>query len=520
MFKDERELVSDFYKKTYRSKGLFCVISFLIIAYGIQVFYYGISIDTEAIMYNSDALLLSWLGLGRFSLVFLKKILGLTPFNPYLASILMLFTNIVTIYLLGMCLYKFSSSKKENYKAVIALLSATVFITCPIFAEQFNFLLQSFEVAFTMLTTVLSVYYLSNWILFKGKKNVILALLCSSFSFGGYQANIFMFITLVLGIYVFLIVFKRITKPFICGIQYFLFFLFSYGIYTIINKIVQLIFVNNSILSNRQSYLGSQILWGNVSLKECIRNIKNYVGSIIFESTHYFGWLYLIAVIIVCLVVVIILKKQYNIGCKIWGVIGSLLLLASPFFLSILLGNKQDIRAQFSFPMLIACCIFFGATIFGKKKFVRAICVFILTILCFFQTIQMANIFMLEYLKYQEDVGLASQITEKIDQLEPEDGNEPVPVMFVGAHSSQLMTNLSKYKWETIGYSFFEWDSWTEMGSNNRILGFLATLGKNYKIPTTEEARRARVLSENLPSWPNKNSVQKLDNIIIVKLSN
>ena len=63
---------------------------FTFIIYGIKLFNYSISIDTEVIISNYKYLLNSWYGIGRFSLGFLKFILGLTPFNYYLSNVLMI----------------------------------------------------------------------------------------------------------------------------------------------------------------------------------------------------------------------------------------------------------------------------------------------------------------------------------------------------------------------------------------------------------------------------------------------
>ena len=66
------------------------VIAFLffisLVTYGIKLFQYSISIDTEVLINTPMALLKSWIGINRPVLVFLKGILGLHPFNVFLAQ--------------------------------------------------------------------------------------------------------------------------------------------------------------------------------------------------------------------------------------------------------------------------------------------------------------------------------------------------------------------------------------------------------------------------------------------------
>ena len=67
---------------------------FLVIAYGIKIFQIMFSHDTEAIISVPESLYNSWMTMGRYGLIFLKKLLGIYTFNPYLAAILMFFSMV------------------------------------------------------------------------------------------------------------------------------------------------------------------------------------------------------------------------------------------------------------------------------------------------------------------------------------------------------------------------------------------------------------------------------------------
>ena len=57
-----------------------------LIAYGIKLITYSYSIDTEFLLADREALLSSWIGISRYGLVFIKRIIDLPCINIYLAN--------------------------------------------------------------------------------------------------------------------------------------------------------------------------------------------------------------------------------------------------------------------------------------------------------------------------------------------------------------------------------------------------------------------------------------------------
>lgn len=510
---NEKEKLTLFSKKTCGMKALLFISFFVFLAYGIRIVYYSISIDTEVIINDPSALLMSWLSTGRFSLVFLKKILQLIPFNSYIAAFLMIVTNIIMVYFFSFMIWCFSGGK-STFLGKAAICSGICFITFPIFAEQFSFLLQAFEVSLGIFTTMLSVYFLTNWVLEKKKPYIVISLLMSVFSFGIYQSNIFLFISITLGSYILLLYKLNKENELRIGLIYLLFFIISFILYSLVNKIVYYHFFGIGFFDvNQNSYLGSQILWGKIPVKQCLNNILFYFCSIVFEHEKFAGWLLVISFIAVLAFIILYCLKQTKALAKILFLIACILLLVSPFLLSIFMGNAQAIRTQFSIAAVISFGLFYVFILLEKKKISKIVYFVLVILLMITQSLKISNYFYLDYLKYQEECNLAFCLSLQIDALENEE--DEYPVVFVGTHSFSFNDTMKNYQWDTIGRSFFEWDAGTEMGSNLRIHGFFKTLGKDYPLPSPQNVAKANSISENML----ENSVQKSEGIIIVKLT-
>ena len=90
------ELKLDFYSfLDFLKKNKLTVVLcwfFLLFSYGIKLFYYSISIDTESMLTFKEGVIYSWIGINRFGLVFTKELLKLILFNPFVANFFMLLT--------------------------------------------------------------------------------------------------------------------------------------------------------------------------------------------------------------------------------------------------------------------------------------------------------------------------------------------------------------------------------------------------------------------------------------------
>lgn len=477
---------------------------FILMAYGIKLFFYSISIDTEAIINDYNGQLNAWLTIGRFGLIFTKKLLRLCPFNPYVACFLMICTIFLFSIFISFLFNYLTFEKNTNNK--LNLIIPSLFISTPLFAEQFNFILQGFEVALAILLTSISAFLITKWVI--DNKNIvhlILGTICMVWAFASYQAVVFLYISLVLACYYFIYINNTKSKINLesnffkkAPLKYIIIFCLGYLLYILINKLIL-------IKIGATPYLDNMISWGSCDVIICIRKILDYIlqfKTYVFLSTIilFFGFSNLFT-------------KNKN---KILFLLSSIALVLSPFFLAFYLGHDLPQRSQFSLQFVYAFAIYLLAYQLKNKKIFVSIIIILSIALSFNHAYRVSNLLYTDYMKYQSEVSLANKITDRIDNLNLDD-NFKYPVAFVG--SIHPLSTPNELRGDIIGASFFEWDSTAPYGSNYRILGFMRTIGYPYKWPNMEEIERSKKIATEMKCWPNTESVKFKDGIIVVKLS-
>lgn len=182
-------------------KSIILIVIFTIMTYGIKIFNYSISIDTEKLINQYDWQMDTWASFGRFGLVFTKKLFGLKPFNAYISCFMMVVAMIIFGITWSYVISYFSFEKSK--KSIITAVFPIIFITAPLFTEQFNFILQSFEVAFAIILCSIAVFFISKWTI--NSKNpiyIIISLICMIWGFGTYQAIVLLYISGALACYI------------------------------------------------------------------------------------------------------------------------------------------------------------------------------------------------------------------------------------------------------------------------------------------------------------------------------
>lgn len=487
---------------------------FLIFSYGVKWIFYNISADTEIMLNDYHGMSFSWVGIDRFGLVLTKKIFRLCPFNPFVANFLMLCT--MFLLLMFLCFIFSSLSEKFNNKAKCLFILPCVFITHPLFAEQFNYTLQGFEVSFAILLSFLAAYLITKWIF--DSKNLVHLMLGVTFlvwAFWSYQAVLFLYISLVLALYVYTFfnfltssdesIGRKFNKTFfrLAAFKYILTFVASYAVYFIVNKIVKII-----LHAGTAAYLDGMIEWGQKPLFESIKNILNHILGYRFFCICGF--------ILFLLALTLLGTKNKN---KLLFLLSLLGLLGSPFLLAFYLGHPSVPRSQFSLQVVLAFSLFFLTNFFEKKALLKSVAVIVSMFLAFTQGYRIANVFYTEYMRYNYDVFVANKIEERINQLDIEDQHSK-PIVFVNFLKSPVVAK--EMKCNNIGVSFFEWynpnDPNMPLGVTYVARGFMQTIGCNYKLPTSEECKKALEISKTMKVWPSPCSVKYEDGIIIVKL--
>lgn len=479
---------------------------FTLMTYGIKLFQYSISIDTEMLINRYDWQLDTWASFGRFGLVFIKKILGLNPFNPYAACFLMVSAMIIFCLIWSYVINEFSFN--ENKSNIRNAIFPSVFITSPLFAEQFNFILQSFEVAFAIILCSIAILCVSNWVLDSKKViNLIIGIACMILGFGTYQSIVFLYISAALACYILIYISNKKSKVkleksffILAAVKYLGSFIVAYVSFAIVNKIVVNIY-------GKSGYVDNMVKWGQQSVQECIENIVKYMKIAFLGDGIFYSKVF--ALVFIGLFVYAIINLFSKSRDKILLLLAMMAFILSPFILSIYMGNGQIPRMQFSYQFVIAMGIYIFSLVFDKKLLAIILSLFGFYV-AFNQSYIVNRLFYTEQIKYEDDVRLADKISEKIELLNLGEIPE-YPVVLVGGHRSKVPNQL---RGEFLGLSWFEYG-----GDSHRALGFMRTIGYPYITATDEETQRAKEIAQTMDVWPNNGSVIFKDGLIIVRLS-
>lgn len=498
----------EYFRKDKKSIGI--AGAFLLVAYGIKVFQIMFSHDTEAIISVPESLYESWLTMGRYGLVFIKKLLGIYTFNPYLASILMFLTMLGIVVVWG---YLFYVLNEERYDSRVSWIFSVAFLTTPMMAEQISFLLQAFEVCLAIL--LLGIVLLMVWqaILTEHHLWFLPSVILTVIVFSVYQTMVPLFITGAAAC--FLIHYQNREKswwPVL--LKMVMVFCVGFLAYEIINKIIM-----TALGISTTSYISEQMVWGTVPFSEVAENIVNHIWRSLSGQGFYYSAAFGIATVLALVYLVVRIKRKEKEYYLL--VIATVVFVMTPFLMTFLMGQEPKMRTQLGQGFVTGFYFQYGASGFlaRSKKVSRFLSFSILAlslILGFQQSTKLADMFYTEYIQYQEDVNLALKISNRIDMLDL--GESPQePVVFIGARSPKLNRSGIR-EMENLGHSFFEWSFTTGYGSFI-MRNFMASLGYIYQAPSEEQIKTAEEVALNMGIWPASDSVQVTDGVIVVRLS-
>ena len=118
-----------------------------------------------------------------------------------------------------------------------------------------------------------------------------------------------------------------------------------------------------------------------------------------------------------------------------------LFLLASPFFMTVLMGAEPNKRSQLLLPFVVGVGFQYLVNAITnipiprlKSKYMFVVVSGVVGLLCLHQSMDSARLYYTQYVQYEEDVRVAEKISTQIEQLNLE--KSPVkPVVFVGGRA-------------------------------------------------------------------------------------
>lgn len=485
------------------------VIFFLILAFGQRLLNGSFSMDTEFYITHYQIDWHWWLGLDRWGLVLINKILSIGPLVLFQSNFMTLI--LIGIYSISFCylFYLFMPEKWKKSYLKIQFILPIIFITSPMFAEQYNFVNQNVAIAMGILFIALSMILIKeadkldkkNMLLFN-----ILAIIISTISFGIYQAMIPLYILIVACTYLL----ECINKNQSCW-KFLKDRIIKFAIVCILYLIIC------KIIGGENSYLKSG--WSIYGLK-CFKSIYYVMIDMLKCNTIFYNCSFLLAIfIIISINIYLFFKKENNFGI----ILGSIGILMSPLYIMIITGVDQLKRTQFNYSFVIGFILLLGCLYLMNKLRLKYLAYFIM-VLAFGIAYKQANItaklFHSDNIRFEQDTILATKIQNDIEKKDWYDLNEEYTLVLLGQRPCKSSNFYEKG--EVMGYSFFEFDYQHYYGPSQRANAFFKTLGYDYKEPSIEifEAAKVYAEEENMEIYSLENSILKMDkNIIIVRLS-
>lgn len=452
--------------------------------------------------------------------------------------------------LLTFGIYHFSKNKQKYPYWVFLLL----YVTSNIWSFQVYFSLQQAEVAFAMLLMIIAALLsMRVWFVASGKSNIARIAVSTLFlvvGLGAYQALAVFYIAICI-MYFLLLLEHLDSEGYIAGkdivngktagkscgrnVWYGLLGLIvQFGVAYVLYRVIA-----DAWLMTTADYMENQMGWGRLSVLECVKNVLRTAKNLLFgDGPRNFSFFTIGVLVAVWLV--FLLCRQQKCGKGAWSglrfrlfLLALLGLLASPFLMTIYMGEMLVTRSQFALPVASAFLGTYGIGMVYELWDADGAFVNVRTgerllavlRLCVLLTIAVQTGYNLR-LAYTDEVRQKwdEQKTKEllVTLQEMNDGVLPAqPVIFVG-YQKPVLGDICR-RTEMYGWSFYEWDysEANPTGATHGIAGFVqAYAGEKLNATATEEERqRALEMAESMTDFPQNGSVQMTDDFVVVRLS-
>lgn len=510
--KRELKIFAEYLKKNYLFITVSCAI--FLVVFSSWLSNTNPRIDNNSLI-NFPYTNYNWLEIGREFGILTKYLFGIRWFNPALATtlgyLMICLAGIVFGYLFWRC------TRRSGWACAAFLLP---FFIAPIFAEQFYFDIQTFEMAWAFFLCATGIGLGLYGAFRRSYTALFLFAVAALWAVGTYQAFAVLITAIIL--FCFALVYRRwsaVEGRSVTAKEYGVAFGKTVGFFAaavILYIAITLIWFAGS------SYTTSNFYWLTSSFSECLQSICTHIRQGFAGEGIFYTWFYTVFAIL-SVGAAVLDAVQSKTKFSIFYVVFVVLLQFSPFLLTVVFGGIISVRAQFSYSFVLAADILFLVSRDWKiKKLFGANFGFIfiaLAAISLFSQINMAaRLIYTDNIRAQEDTRLAAAIEREIDRVSSTDK----PIVFIGYYSLQL--NSSCQTGETIGCSVFSFcymlspyytlSSWT-------ACSVMQTVGFPFTSASEEQVYEARIYARDndMPCWPSEGSVYDAGDYTIVKLS-
>ncbi len=508
-----------------QERGMVCLTIFTVLfVYGIRLAGADLSIDTEIMLNDQQEVLDSWIGIGRFGLVFTKKLFGFARLVPWTENLMMILALMGTGAALSFAVWDWCG-RREHFSLAWRLIPA-LYLTGPCFAEQFHFTLQAFPVAFAMGLAVAAVYFMEKWAWKKESPLWLLLGVCLGvWAAGTYQVLAASLVALFAMAYFLRITGEERNGGFLAaGLRSAAAFAVCFVLYVLLSEAVK------AATGCYSQYVEGQMHWSE-GIRICLHYIYNDVMRIL-NSTEifYHPWTGAVLAAFVLTAGWKIIRMDGGAERKLCACFSLGMTAAAPFYLTVATGYYQPARAQMVYPLAFAFwTVYLTAAVKGwmsgkGRPAVRKIAVGVLCVACGVIALGQAQVTTGLFRTAEEvsrnDQLLLNRIYSRVEEVADTEDMDQVMILLVGKKDPVLPED--SLMGDTIGYSFFNWGD-ELVGVTGRIFtenGLGQVLGMEYGQVNVESYENAVKSAAGRPSWPAKDSVWEVSRgVIAVKLS-
>lgn len=491
---------------TFRNRKLIIFTIFItLLAFGFTITNFSIGLDDPAANhYLSLDEYGNMIQQGRLLHVFYAKLTGafqfIPFFNDFVGAVLFMLSALMFCAL-------FQYITESAFSSVELALFTGIYLSYPIISEKFIYNLDVVVTMSSYLFTVFSLLTSYDFIKYKRKKSLILALISLFLAVGSYESFCFLYICGVFSIFICECIIKRekITIKRILGegLGYaFILFLAVLGYYFLV-FIVQ----KNT---NQLNIFTRNSVWNADSL--FIDKIKEIVSKFIYslKSIDYFPMLEVVVFSVIGFGVSLIESFKRKSMALFLCFVG---LFISNFGIHMAVGFIMY-RAGQTFCFSIAFIVLLLIYLSRNMNIMRNMCVLVSCILIYGQCANLNLSFYHDYARYKKEEFAVNTIATRL--VAECDVNKPV----VFVKDKTLGYLQSPIEGQVNGNSFMYWGVKTFGKSTSPILINIFKMHGYYflKEPTSEQAELGNKLAEQMTVWPSKNGIKEFEDIIVIKI--
>lgn len=455
----------------------------LSIVYSFELTHFTLSIDEE--FSNNIAHTIS---MGRWGHAILKSTIFPEPFIPF-------YTEVLSLVILALSCSIISHTLGLDTQQ--SIFFSILYSSLPQFAYQLEFSNQSDTLATAVLLSSSSTY-----LMLKGKGvllNFITPIIGLTFSVSIYQSIIFLPVSIITSYVCYAVAINKselkfkdvIFKPAIILAT-------SLATYFLLTKVIQWYFGKSS-----ESYFLSMLGWIHQPANETIKSVLKFTAEYFSFNAPYGLSIYAISLLLILIAFTSPIKNRQLF------LLSATAMILSPFLMNAVIGGFLPPRAMNSLAISFAASGVIAFSRYPEKKILWAFPL----IVFLYGTASSSKLFYTDYLSYNQDYNVSSFIANDIYRYIESPPDRPVRVYFYGALNIDSVDKPSSN--DMFGSSFLNWDA----GNSARISAFMNATAIAKIIPASFDEVKSEIKKIELaPLWPSKDSVFKVNNVVVVKL--